>query len=127
LVWHFVHQYDRRMNKRIDTIPAEAMEALTRYPWPGNVRELQNVIERAVILSPGTVLQPPLAALQRSAARAPARVSTLDEAERVQILQALQDAKWVIGGPKGAAARLGVKRSTLYNKMAKHGISRRPE
>ena len=127
LVWHFVQQYGRRMNQHIDTIPAEAMAALTRYPWPGNVRELQNVIERAVILSPGTVLQLPLAALQRSAARAPARVSTLAEAERAQILQALQDAKWLIGGPQGAAARLGVKRSTLYAKMAKLGISRRPE
>ena len=127
LVRHFVHQYGRRLNKHIDTIPAEAMEALTRYPWPGNVRELQNVIERAVILSPGTVLHPLLAELKRPVASTPARVGTLEAAERAHILQALQEAKWMIAGPKGAAARLGVKRSTLYAKMAKLGISRRPE
>jgi formate hydrogenlyase transcriptional activator len=127
LVRHFVQQYSRRLNKRIHIIPAEAMEALTRYPWPGNVRELQNVIERAVILSPGTTLHPPLAELKRPAVSAPARVRTLEAAERAHILQALQEAKWLIGGPKGAAARLGLKRSTLYAKMAKLGISRRPE
>jgi formate hydrogenlyase transcriptional activator len=127
LVRHFVQQYARRLNKRIDIIPAEVMVTLTHYPWPGNVRELQNVIERAVILSPGTVLHPPLAELKRPVASAPARVGTLEAAEREHILQALQEAKWLIGGPKGAAARLGLKRSTLYAKMAKLGISRRPE
>jgi formate hydrogenlyase transcriptional activator len=127
LVRHFVQLFARRMNKRIDTIPAEAMEALTRYPWLGNVRELQNIIERAVILSPGTILHAPLAELKPPVASAPARVGTLEEAEREHILQALQEAKWMISGPKGAAARLGLKRSTLYAKMAKLGISRRPE
>ena len=106
------------------------MEALVRYPWPGNVRELQNVIERAVILSPGSVLQVPLGDLQTVPEQSPSQASqdsvpvTLVDAEREHILAALQEAGWVLGGPKGAAARLGMKRSTLHWKMQKLGITR---
>jgi len=131
LVRHFVGYYAHRMNKRIRAIPPEAMEALNHYPWPGNVRELQNYIERAVILSPGPVLQAPLGELKRSADRVPVRTnplaSSLAETEREHILQALQQTHWIIGGPKGAAARLGVRRTTLYSKMERLGISRSPK
>jgi hypothetical protein len=108
------------------------MQALVRYPWPGNVRELQNIIERAVILSPGSVLQVPLSDLQTVPEQSPSQASqdsvpvTLVDAEREHILAALQEAGWVLGGPKGAAARLGMKRSTLHWKMQKsasHGPS----
>jgi formate hydrogenlyase transcriptional activator len=131
LVRHFVGYYAHRMNKRIHVIPPEAMETLNHYPWPGNVRELQNYIERAVILSPGAVLQAPLGELQRAPARTPARANplanSLAETEREHILQALQQAHWIIGGPQGAAARLGVRRTTLYSKMERLGISRSPK
>jgi formate hydrogenlyase transcriptional activator len=103
------------------------MDGLVRYPWPGNVRELQNVIERAVILSPGPSLQVPLSDLQPAATPAAAptdAVVTLADAEREHILGALRETDWVVGGPKGAAARLGMKRSTLQKKMQKLGISR---
>ena len=113
--------------RRIETIPSAVMDALVRYPWPGNVRELQNVIERAVILSPGPSLQVPLSDLQAAAeeALAPAAAAvTLADAEREHILGALRETGWVVGGPKGAAARLGMKRSTLQKKMQKLGISR---
>ncbi len=102
------------------------MDALVRYPWPGNVRELQNVIERAVILSPGSSLQVPLGDLQAAAEEAPAPMAavTLADAEREHILGALRETGWVVGGPKGAAARLGMKRSTLLKKMQRLGISR---
>ena len=116
------------MGRRIETIPSSVMEALAHYHWPGNVRELQNVIERAVILSPGATLQVPLTDLQSAAAPAtapPAGASvTLTDAEREHILSALRDTAWVLGGPNGAAARLGMKRSTLHWKMQKLGISR---
>jgi len=115
------------MGRRIETIPSEMMEALVRYPWPGNVRELQNIIERAVILSPGSVLQVPLSDLQKGPTESPSQDSlplTLADAEREHILGALQEAGWVLGGPKGAAARLGMKRSTLHWKMQKLGITR---
>jgi formate hydrogenlyase transcriptional activator len=127
LVRHFTHQFARRMGRRIETIPTAVMEALVRYPWPGNVRELQNVIERAVILSPGSSLQLPPGDLQPVPAQAPAPTTpavTLADAEREHIRNALCEAGWVVGGPKGAAARLGMKRSTLQKKMQKLGISR---
>jgi formate hydrogenlyase transcriptional activator len=127
LVCHFTQRFARRMGRRIETIPSAVMDALVRYPWPGNVRELQNVIERAVILSPGLSLQVPPGDLQpaatQAAAPAPAAV-TLADAEREHILGALRETGWVLGGPKGAAARLGMKRSLLYWKMKKLRISR---
>jgi formate hydrogenlyase transcriptional activator len=127
LVRHFTQQFARRMGRRIETIPSEVMAALTRYAWPGNVRELQNVIERAVILSPGTSLQVPPGDLLPAATQAPASTAaavTLADAEREHILVALRETGWVLGGPKGAAARLGMKRSTLRWKMKRLGISR---
>jgi formate hydrogenlyase transcriptional activator len=127
LVRHFTQQFARRMGRRIETIPSAVMETLVRYPWPGNVRELQNVIERAVILSPGASLQVPPGDLQPAATQAPvpaAAALTLADAERDHILGALRETDWVVGGPKGAAVRLGMKRSTLFKKMQKLGISR---
>ena len=128
LVRHFTQSYARRMGRRIETIPSSVMDALVRYPWPGNVRELQNVIERAVILSKGLTLDVPPADLQMAPAPAasptPTPSVTLTDAEREHILGALRDTNWVLGGPKGAAARLGMKRSTLHWKMKKLAISR---
>jgi formate hydrogenlyase transcriptional activator len=118
------------MSRRIESIPSATMDALVRYPWPGNVRELQNIIERAVILSPGPTLQVPLADLQAVAAQTqpgPAPIGTpitLVDAEREHIVDALVATGWVVGGPRGAAARLGMKRSTLQKKMQKLGIAR---
>jgi formate hydrogenlyase transcriptional activator len=127
LVRHFTQRFARRMGRRIETIPSAVMDALVRYPWPGNVRELQNVIERAVILSPGPSLQVPPGDLQPEAMQAAAPASaaiTLADAEREHIIGVLRETGWVLGGPEGAAARLGMKRSTLYKKMKKLGISR---
>jgi len=126
LVHHFVQQFGRRVGKRIDTIANDTTEALTKYPWPGNIRELQNLIERAVLLSPGTVLRVPPGYLQaRTTPRhSGATNQTLAEAERRHILATLKDAEWVISGPNGAAARLGVNRSTLQFRMRKLGITR---
>jgi formate hydrogenlyase transcriptional activator len=121
LVAHFVQKYAERMAKRIENITSDAMEALVRYPWPGNIRELQNFIERAVILTKSDVLQ--LSALPSNAA-APADTVTLADAERDHILNALRETNWVVGGRTGAAARLGVKRTTLISKMRKRGLSR---
>jgi formate hydrogenlyase transcriptional activator len=126
LVRHFVRRYARQLRKRLDTIPAEVMEALTSYQWPGNVRELQNIIERAVILSPGPVLRLPLAELTPPARGVPNRSRTLAEVDREYILETLRDTHGVIGGLQGAAARLGVKRTTLICKMEKLGIPRQP-
>jgi formate hydrogenlyase transcriptional activator len=124
LVRHFVEKYATLMDRKIETIPLEVMEALTRYRWPGNIRELQNFIERTVILSPGKVLLAPLSELKQPVAEAPAQGSTLEQVERDHILRALQETKWVIGGPHGAAARLGLKRTSLVFKMQKLGITR---
>jgi formate hydrogenlyase transcriptional activator len=130
LVRYFTQKFSRRMNKRIESIPSEAMSALSAYHWPGNIRELENFIERAVILSRGATLDVPLAELKQrsrdaSAATATAApATTLEEAEREHIRQALHDANWQVGGASGAAARLGMKRTTLQSKMAKLGIER---
>jgi formate hydrogenlyase transcriptional activator len=125
LVRYFTQKYARRMNRRIETIPSEAMEALTNWNWPGNVRELENLMERSVILTRGSVLHVPLAELGNGGeAVAPAALTTLEEAERAHILRALREAKWVVGGPAGAAARLGLKRTTLQSRMQKLGIAR---
>jgi formate hydrogenlyase transcriptional activator len=125
LVRHFVKHYAQRMNKVIDTIPSEAMNALMRYPWPGNIRELQNLIERAVILSSGPVLRVPLDDLQKRIAPSLPKSSefkTIAETERDLILETLKKTKWVIAGPNGAAERLGMNRSTLRFRMDKLGI-----
>jgi formate hydrogenlyase transcriptional activator len=126
LVRHFVQQLGRRMNKTVDTIPAETMTALARYDWPGNIRELQNLIERAMILTSGPVLRVPLDDLKAHAVGetldGPSR--TLREADRNHILAALDATGWVLGGTKGAAVRLGLSRSTLQFRMKKLGIVR---
>jgi formate hydrogenlyase transcriptional activator len=123
LVRHFAKQYARRMNKVIDTIPSDAMNVLVQYDWPGNIRELQNLMERAVILSPGPVLNVPLAGLQKRPARAGSnKIGTLEDAERRHITEALEATNWVVGGPKGAATLLGMKRTTLQFRMDKLGI-----
>jgi formate hydrogenlyase transcriptional activator len=124
LVRHFAQKFALRMKKRIETIPAEAMKALQAYPWPGNVRELENFIERAVILSSGSVLTVPLSELKVLSPPSNGSVKTLEDAEREHILKALRDARWTIGGSAGAAARLGMKRTTLQSKMQKLGIVR---
>jgi len=120
LVRYYVDKYARRMNRQIESIPSHVMEVFANYQWPGNVRELQNFIERAVILSPGNVLQPPLAELNRAAVQgSSSKLSTLQEVEREHILRAIREANWVIGGPNGAAARLGMKRTTLAYRLQK--------
>jgi len=124
LVRYFAQKHARRMDRRIETIPAEEMEALTRYQWPGNVRELENLIERAVILSRGPALHVPLPEDRLSAEATVASPVTLEAAEREHILHALRETNWVIAGPHGAAARLGMKRTTLQSRMSKLGISR---
>ena len=130
LVRHFTQRLSRWMNKRIETIPADAMAALCGYEWPGNVRELENVIERAVILTSGPVLQVPVPHLGAQGARLPALSTppslqgTLEAAEREVIRRTLDEARWVIAGREGAAARLGIKRTTLQSRMRKLGIER---
>ena len=121
---HYVDKYAQRMNKQIETIPKQAMAALCRYSWPGNIRELQNFIERAVILTPGSVLQIQINELQPSGPIASTVGGTLEDVERQHILEALRETGSVIGGQQGAAARLGLKRTTLLSKMQKLGISR---
>jgi formate hydrogenlyase transcriptional activator len=134
LVRHFVQQFSRRMNRNIETISSESMNTLVRYDWPGNIRELQNVIERAVIVSTGPVLKVPLDELRTQVPSAEAlngdgasgdagtMRGMLEEAERKQILAALKQARWVVAGPNGAAALLGMKRSTLQAHMQRLGI-----
>jgi formate hydrogenlyase transcriptional activator len=144
LVRYFVQKFSRSLNKAVEYIPAEAMDALASYSWPGNVRELENLIERAVLLSPGKELRVPLYEL-RSAANVSSNavsgppssftsltssssftssISTLEEAERQHILRALKQTQWRIAGPKGAAVILGMKRTTLQARMRKLGIRR---
>jgi formate hydrogenlyase transcriptional activator len=126
LVRHFVERFARRMNKKIDAIPSETMDALVRYRWPGNVRELQNFIERAVILSPHTVLRAPTSELEPFSAPRESNLpmTRLEELERDHIVRALELSSWLVGGAHGAAARLGIKRTTLTYKMRKLGIVR---
>lgn len=125
LARHFMTRYARRLGKVIETIPADTIRSLTRYPWPGNVRELEHFIERAVILTDGPVLHAPPFQLKMAAKSAePSKESTLAEVEREHILRVLREANGIIGGPRGAAARLGLKRTTLGAKMRKLGISR---
>jgi formate hydrogenlyase transcriptional activator len=125
LVRHFAQHFGRLMKKQIDTISSETMNAIVRYPWPGNIRELQNVIERTVILSTGTELKVPVADLKtRPAENGSTGILTMEEMERRHILSVLEQSKWVFSGPNGAAARLGLKRSTLQFRMRKLGIFR---
>jgi formate hydrogenlyase transcriptional activator len=124
LVAHFVEIFGRRMDKQIEDVPAETISALSSYEWPGNIRELQNLIERAVILSNGGVLPNPLPAAGTQGVVTPAAATTLKESERALILRTLEGVGWVIGGPKGAATKLGLKRTTLIKRMQKLGISR---
>jgi formate hydrogenlyase transcriptional activator len=126
LVHFFAQKYAQRMKKPIERIPTETVAALTRYSWPGNIRELQNLIERAVILSRGTVLEVPLAELKQNG-KASAELNggnALEAVEREHILRVLRETNWVIGGVSGAAAKLGLPRTTLNNKMQKLGITR---
>ncbi len=125
LIRHFVQKSARRMNKRIETIPARTVEALSQWHWPGNIRELENFIERAAILTEGATLQVPLGELARSAEAIPPGPVSLQDAEREHILHALRESGGVIGGPNGAAARLGIKRTTLNSKMRKLRIARK--
>ncbi|WP_447600347.1 sigma 54-interacting transcriptional regulator [Nitrospira sp. Nam80] len=124
LVRHFAHKFAKRMNKHIESISNEQMAMLSQYDWPGNVRELENLIERAVILSQGTELHVPLERRQATKIQPSDGLATLEVAERDHILRALQATKWVIGGPAGAAAKLGMKRTTLQSKIMKLGITR---
>jgi formate hydrogenlyase transcriptional activator len=126
LVRHFTALYAQRMNKRIDVIPADTMDALARYPWPGNIRELQNFIERAVILSPQSTLRAPTSELEpfHTTKGSEVPMNGLAEVERDHILRALEASNWVIGGRNGAAERLGMKRTSLVYRMTKLGISR---
>jgi formate hydrogenlyase transcriptional activator len=131
LVTHFVKLFSRRMGKPVDSIPAETMAAFQWYSWPGNIRELQNLVERAVILSRGGVLPNPLQKRQTELmiprvqrARTLQSSITFEDSDRTLILETLEKAGWIVGGPRGAAARLGLKRTTLLAKMKRLGISR---
>jgi len=124
LVEHFVEIYARRMGKQIDRISPETMSEIASYPWPGNIRELQNFIERSVILTSGNVLESPLASLRSATEVESLGPITMEDAERDHIRKTLGQTRWVVSGPNGAAARLGIKRSTLYFRMQKLGISR---
>jgi formate hydrogenlyase transcriptional activator len=137
LVRHFVQQFSRRMNRSVDTIPSDTMTTLVRYHWPGNIRELQNVIERAVILSSGSILKVPTDELRpRTSAKGDSGTDVppvgdgskgrlreaLNEAERQEIVATLEKTNWKVAGPNGAAALLGMRRSTLQSRMQKLGI-----
>ncbi|MFZ1138780.1 MAG: sigma 54-interacting transcriptional regulator [Candidatus Sulfotelmatobacter sp.] len=127
LTFHFVAHYGKQMNRKIDVVPPETMEALMRYDWPGNIRELQNFIERAVILSQHNSLSAPISELTRPRENPSAPPVTLEDAEREHILQALRDTQWVLRGLTGAANRLGMPRTTLIYKMRRLGIARQPD
>jgi formate hydrogenlyase transcriptional activator len=135
LVRYFVQKFSRRLNKIVHYVPAEAMDALVGYSWPGNIRELENLLERAVILSPGKELRVPFSELRNGHASPAAEpsplpvsssapVATLEEAERQHILRALRQTEWRIAGPRGAASLLGMKRTTLQARIRKLGIRR---
>jgi formate hydrogenlyase transcriptional activator len=140
LVRYFVQRFSRSLNKGVEYIPADVMDALSNYSWPGNIRELENLLERAVLLSPGKELRVPLSEIKSSAVNSAAgmdlsssltspasltsSISTLEEAERQHILRALKHTQWRIAGPKGAATILGMKRTTLQARMRKLGIRR---
>jgi len=127
LVRHFILKYSERMNKVVEEVPQETMEAMVSYDWPGNIRQLQNFVEHGVIVSQGYVFEPPLGQLRRQSITAPglakAKTSkTLDDATRDHIREVLEETRWVVGGKQGAAARLGVARTTLLSKMRRLGI-----
>jgi transcriptional regulator with GAF, ATPase, and Fis domain len=126
LVWHFIEVFSRRMGKQINHVPEETLDSFTSYSWPGNVRELQNLIERAVIRSSNGELPNPLAVSDKNPVAVTVRPTQgrFSDSTRALILRALQAAEWTIGGPSGAAVRLGLKRTTLIAKMKKLGISR---
>jgi len=138
-VRYFVQNFSRPLNKTVEYVPADAMDALVNYAWPGNIRELENLIERAVLLSPGKELRVPISELKPalsangnvsadlslfSPSPSSIPITTLEEAERQHILRALRQTEWRIAGPKGAAAILGMKRTTLQARMRKLGIRR---
>jgi formate hydrogenlyase transcriptional activator len=123
LVFYFAQRFAKRLRRSIESVSRESLDVLCRWPWPGNIRELQNVIERAVILSKGPVLTVSRAEFEAAASPMAGPV-TLEDAERGHILRALADTNWVIGGPKGAAARLGVKRTSLVSTMRRLHIAR---
>src|ERR1700720_4465179 len=125
LIRYFANKYARRMGKHIESIPKEAMDALSDYAWPGNIRELQNLMERATLLSNGPSLRVPLGEILADPGFTGG--NALEQAEREQILRALRESNWVVGGTRGAAARLGLKRTSLAYKMDKLGISRPPQ
>jgi formate hydrogenlyase transcriptional activator len=122
LVHHFIAKYCERMNRIVEEIPSETMDAMLAYNWPGNIRELQNFIEHGVIVSRGSVFQPNLSQLELRKNNLPKDSRTLEDATRNHILETLAEAKWVVGGRLGAAARLGIARTTLLSKMRRLGI-----
>jgi len=124
LIRYFTQKHAKRMNRLIESIPSAAIDALTHYEWPGNIRELQNVIERSVILSPGRVLQIALPEIAKSAPAAPRTPRVEESAERERILEALRECDGIVAGPQGAAARLGLRRTTLQSRMKKLNIER---
>jgi formate hydrogenlyase transcriptional activator len=126
LVRYFARDYARRMHRNITLVPSATMEALVRYSWPGNIRELQNLIERAVILSSGRLLEIPMSELAERVplSRKPGSDQTLEEVQRARILATLKETRWILSGPRGAASRLGINRSTLQFRMKKLGIVR---
>ncbi|MHB8410540.1 MAG: sigma 54-interacting transcriptional regulator [Candidatus Acidiferrales bacterium] len=124
LVRHFAQKHSRLMNRIIESIPAEALDAILRHSWPGNIRELENFIERSIILSPGQELRLPISELRERGHDPAGQPTTLVAAEREHIRRVLADTRWIVGGPHGAAARLGMKRTTLQSKMRKLGIRR---